>query len=630
MLRSASVTSCPSCVLTAEERVQLVEERNKELASKAADLRDQIYKLEEEKNERETSLRQLQQELADSLKKLSMSEASLEVNTRYRNDLEEEKARLLKDMDRLKGKLEESEDQYVQAERRINSLKSTLDEREKELSTAAQKLQEALSASAASDITIKQLEEAVQRLEIENARLEAAAKQQANKIDALQKEAQEAAMVRGHLEDLVTNLQSSKMTLEDQLSREVQKQSMLSHTAQDSQALWEEELKSRSKLGLRLAELEKEKGELSTQMEIEKKKAKKIGEQKKAVDTRLDQEMKRNTELQKEMYRLRTLLKTAKKKLRDQDAGGAEFASPMSSLRMDVGRHIQADGAFGRMKDKVDDLQEQLEKEVSRRSQLEKVNGDLKDQLASLKSSNRSNDQLERSKRQLEEEVLDLRRRMEASQMEQSQVEHFRRDAEDRARQEIQQKLEQVNIFLQSQAASQEALDQIKAANEANLRAQLEQKIREMEGELGRARSTQQDSVNQRDSTRTELERYRQLYAEELRLRKSLAAKLERANSRLSEANSKLLNEAQQVAAHQQHRKRPVTDGQNSRVEDYLAKMQSELDRKISKELNNATAELDLASARMSPVGSASRVELDPVSKATQQYLEVLKKNNMI
>ena len=48
----------------------------------------------------------------------------------------------------------------------------------------------------------------------------------------------------------------------------VQKQSMLSHTAQDSQALWEEELKSRSKLGLRLAELEKEKGELNTQVII--------------------------------------------------------------------------------------------------------------------------------------------------------------------------------------------------------------------------------------------------------------------------------------------------------------------------------------------------------------------------
>ncbi|XP_049430274.1 ankyrin repeat domain-containing protein 26 isoform X10 [Epinephelus fuscoguttatus] len=659
-----------------EERVQLVEERNKDLASKAADLRDQIYKLEEEKSERETSLRQLQQELADSLKKLSMSEASLEVNTRYRNDLEEEKARLFKDLDRLKGKLEESEHQYVQAERRINSLKSSLDEREKELNTALQKHQEALSTSAASDTTIKQLEEAVQRLEIENARLEAAAKQQSNKIDALQKGAEKSAMlsdcspgegVRGHLEDLVTNLQSSKMTLEDQLSQEVQKQSMLSHTAQNSQAMWEEELKGRSKLGLRLAELEKEKADLSTQMEIEKKKAKKIAEQKKAVDTRLDQEMKRNTELQKEMYRLRTLLKTAKKKLRDQETGGAEFGSPMSSLRMDVGRHSHAEGALERMREKVDDLQLQLEKEGSRRSQLEKVNGDLKDQLASLKGLSRSNDQLERSKRQLEEEVLDLRRRMETAQVEQSQVEQYRRDAEERARKEIQQKLEQVNNFLQTQAASQEALDQIKSANEANLRSQLEQKIRELEGDLARARTTSHDSLNQRDSTRTELERYRQLYREELRLRKSLAAKLERANSRLDEANSKLLNERSRslitssiangglggssldvgsLASPTHYGATlgplnrslglgisllsPVTEGQNSRVEDYLARMQSELDKGISRELNNATAELDAASARMSPVGSASRVELDPVSRATQQYLEVLKKNNMI
>ncbi|XP_060932800.1 ankyrin repeat domain-containing protein 26 [Limanda limanda] len=655
-----------------EERVQLVEERNKELASKAADLRDQIYKLEEEKNERETNLRQLQQELADSLKRLSMSEASLEVNTRYRNDLEEEKTRLLKDIDRLKRKLEESEDHHVQAEKRINSLKSGLDEREKELTTAAQKLQEALSASAASDTTIKQLEEAVQRLEIDNARLEAAAKQQSNKIGVLQKGAQEAVMlsdcspgegVRGHLEDLVTNLQSSKMTLEDQLNREVQKQSVLSHTAQDSQVLWEEELKSRSKLGLRLAELEKEKGELNTQMEIEKKKAKKIAEQKKAVDTRLDQEMKRNTELQKEMYRLRTLLKTAKKKLRD--SGGADFASPMSSIRMELGRHSQAEG--GRMRDKVDDLQGQLEKEASRRSHLETVNGELKDQLASLKSFSHSTDQLEKSKRQLEEEVLDLRRQMETAHMEQSQVEQYRRDAEERARQEIQQKLEQVNLFLQSQAASQEALDQIKSANEVNLRSQLEQKIRELDGELGRARNTHQDSLNQKESTRNELERYRQLYSEELRLSKSLAAKLERANSRLTEANSKLLNERSRslitsslangslgspsldvgtlgspanygATLGSLNRSlglglsllSPVTDAQNSRVEDYLAKMQSELDRNISKELNNATAELDVASAQLSPVSSVSRGELDPFSRATQQYLEVLKKNNMI
>lgn len=118
-----------------EERVQLVKERNKELDSKTNDLQDHIHKLQDEKNEIkvrlgsrvrylplgssefplylikpyclwiQTSLRQAQQDLADSLKKLSMSEASLEVNTRYRNDLEEEKTRLFKDVDRLKRKV---------------------------------------------------------------------------------------------------------------------------------------------------------------------------------------------------------------------------------------------------------------------------------------------------------------------------------------------------------------------------------------------------------------------------------------------------------------------------------------------------------------------------------------------
>lgn len=97
----------------------------------------------------------------------------------------------------------------------------------------------------------------------------------------------------------------------------------------------------------------------------------------------------------------------------------------------------------------MDDLQVQLEKEASLRRQLEKVNEELKDQVSSLKSMSHSNDLLERSKRQLEEEVLDLRRRMETAQVEQSHLEQYRRDAEERARQEVQQKLEQVNLFLQ-------------------------------------------------------------------------------------------------------------------------------------------------------------------------------------
>lgn len=51
----------------------------------------------------------------------------------------------------------------MQAERRINSLKGSLDEKEREVINSGQKLQEVLAASSSTDQTIKQLEEAVQR-----------------------------------------------------------------------------------------------------------------------------------------------------------------------------------------------------------------------------------------------------------------------------------------------------------------------------------------------------------------------------------------------------------------------------------------------------------------------------------
>lgn len=46
---------------------------------------------------------------------------------------------------------------------------------------------------------------------------------------------------------------------------------ILSQNAKDSHQLWEEELKSRSKLGLRLFQLDKEKNDLSDQVVKQKK-----------------------------------------------------------------------------------------------------------------------------------------------------------------------------------------------------------------------------------------------------------------------------------------------------------------------------------------------------------------------
>ncbi|KAF1395955.1 Ankyrin repeat domain-containing protein 26, partial [Spheniscus mendiculus] len=130
-----------------EKQVYLVEERNKELNAKCTDLREQVFKYETDKVEREGMVRQLQQELADALKKQSMSEASLEVTTRYRSDLEEDKLHLQKELEKVKTKVRNA----------------ALDNKEREVIASSQKLQDLLLASSGTNTTIKQLEEHVQR-----------------------------------------------------------------------------------------------------------------------------------------------------------------------------------------------------------------------------------------------------------------------------------------------------------------------------------------------------------------------------------------------------------------------------------------------------------------------------------
>ncbi|KFW72923.1 Ankyrin repeat domain-containing protein 26, partial [Pygoscelis adeliae] len=210
-----------------EKQVYLVEERNKELNAKCTDLREQVFKYETDKVEREGMVRQLQQELADALKKQSMSEASLEVTTRYRSDLEEDKLHLQKELEKVKTKLRELEEQHLQSEHCVHDLKAALDNKEREVTASSQKLQDLLLASSGTNTTIKQLEEHVQRAFV------------------------------------------------------VQKSSSFGHLC-----------------------------------ESERKKVKKLVELKRPVELRLDQEMKRNIELQKDCKRLKRLLNRTMKKLR--------------------------------------------------------------------------------------------------------------------------------------------------------------------------------------------------------------------------------------------------------------------------------------------------------------------------
>ncbi|GAB1291208.1 Ankyrin repeat domain-containing protein 26 [Apodemus speciosus] len=82
-----------------------LEDRNQELISECSHLKERMCQYENDKAEREVVVRQLQQELADTLKKQSMSEASLEVSSRYRSNLEEEARDLKKKLGQIRSQV---------------------------------------------------------------------------------------------------------------------------------------------------------------------------------------------------------------------------------------------------------------------------------------------------------------------------------------------------------------------------------------------------------------------------------------------------------------------------------------------------------------------------------------------
>ncbi|CAN8210866.1 unnamed protein product [Coccothraustes coccothraustes] len=540
-----------------EKQVYLVEERNKELNAKCIDLRDQVFKYETDKIEREGMIRQLQQELADALKKQSMSEASLEVTTRYRSDLEEDKLRLQKDLEKAKTKVH--------------------------------KLQDQLLASSETNTTIKQLEEHVQHLEIENTKLEATVQQQSNRIEALQRDLQASASC-----------------------------------------------------------------------ESERKKVKKLVELKRPVELRLDQEMRRNLELQKDFKRLKRLLNRATKKIKVYEE--REMESELILKGEMKSRYSEMVSEVDRLRTKVAELSQQLDMESKKSMQLEAQNRDLREELSTLHGNC---EKLEKSKCQLKEEVAKLQHHLETNMVDHSQIEQYKREVDERAGQEIRQKLQEVNLFLQAQAASQDRLEHIRASHHASLRNQLKDRIRDLECELDKIKNTQQDSTFPKECVQAEVEKYKELYLEEVKTRRCLAKKLERANERLEESNAKLLRERHKnkslitssivsggLAA------TPVlystalghlgnnlglsrslslggsflTPAENTlssrnRVAAFVAKVRQELDEKITKELKEATAELETGCA-----GSSKNlhVDQDPLCRAIEEYRDVLTKNYMI
>ena len=71
-------------------------------------------------------------------------------------------------------------------------------------------------------------------------------------------------------------------------------------------------------------------------------------------------------------------------------------------------------------------------------------------------------------------------------------------------------------------SSSQDNLEQLQEKNNASIRSQMELRIKDLESELSKVKTLQEDSH------KAELEKYKQLYLVELEVRKSLEGQLDK------------------------------------------------------------------------------------------------------
>ncbi|KAK2091000.1 hypothetical protein P7K49_030284 [Saguinus oedipus] len=102
--------------------------------------------------------------------------------------------------------------------------------------------------------------------------------------------------------------------------------------------------------------------------------------------------------------------------------------------------------------------------------------------------------------------------------LERGEAEQYEVLIEERSRQKIVEELKEIKLPLQTQAASQEQLVQLREDDITSVKTQVELRIKDVESELSRIKTSQADNQG-------ELERYKALYLEEVKSATSLSEK---------------------------------------------------------------------------------------------------------
>ncbi|XP_055882391.1 trichohyalin-like isoform X3 [Biomphalaria glabrata] len=387
-----------------------LQEKNSSLIEQAARLKEEVKAAELRRSSLEQDLKHLQEEHNSLVKKLSQTDASLQIALKAKEQAEQERMSLKSELDRLQHKYQETHDKSVESQARISELVDRLEKAESTSLLSHQHLANTSANMQGLVISKSQLDETMQQLQIENTKLEAELKYEKQRADMLNQDLQDSMKVRSSLEALCANLKSSSAHLEDRLGEEIAAKSLYEAEAREHKDLYDLEMKSRSKLGRRIADLERNKGEEMTRANL-------ADEKLRHLELQLEFEKEKNQKLQKDVTTLKLHLKSAKNKMKEEgglsphDPDYTEFQTDVFTKETFVSTPRDQIHA----KENIDDIKTQLEakyrKELNRK--LSDVNKFLESQSQLRERLDTSRADLETNlvfdKRKLEEEMNNLR-----------------------------------------------------------------------------------------------------------------------------------------------------------------------------------------------------------------------------
>ncbi|XP_076469124.1 uncharacterized protein LOC143299673 isoform X3 [Babylonia areolata] len=442
----------------------MLEERNSSLMEQVQHLKEELRNADNRHSSVDAELRRLQAQHAELTHKLSFAEAQLQMLQKTKDQVDQERGQLKGEVERAREQQRQWQDKCLESQARLTDMTDRLDRAERTSQLSTQHLATTSASFTAVARSKEEMEETVQRLQMENARLDTDLRHERDRTQMLQAELTDSKKVRSSLEALCSNLKSTSAHLEEKLGEETVSRVVMAQEARDSKQLLKQELATRSALGLKV-----------------KTEGSEAKEQKQVMEAQLMEESQRNQQLQKEVSNLKSHLKAAKKKLKESGGGSAR------NMSLEEGSHYA-------------EFRQRVSSEGGKVSTPRGGGGG--------DGNNNHHHFHHVLQSQMENGTVD--------------VEALKLEMEMKYRRDLNLKLEEINSYLETQALARDRLETSRTENETRLSSDK----RRLEEENSNLKLQFEQALAQKESSEMEARRFKQLYESEMQWRIRLSDQL--------------------------------------------------------------------------------------------------------